>query len=264
MTDSFDLKLRHRLEELANAVPVDPPQQASGTALKIVRAEPATHGLIPVGLTPLLGVLLVGILVAGLARIGPFGPSAPGGSNVAAAVTATAGSLTAVAPSQPPTPGNNNGKVSTDPSGDFGFSLSSDKSTYHPDEPISISGALVYRGPKASIAICYQDAVMGFGIREKVYGGIELSPHWLAYLVPQTRLTLDRDVPFSVPFRKSAGWSQDDPAAESFHAFALDPILRLPSGTWHVYAEPHFGVCDGSYPNLPFDLGDAELTVVVQ
>jgi hypothetical protein len=261
MTDSFELMLRRRLQVLATAVPVDLPPEARMVALEVVHRGPTSRGLAPSALAASLALVLVAAFGAGLAATGLSGYWAPGASGLIDP-TATDGPPTAATPSHHSSPGSNRGEVSTDPSGDFEFSLSSDKSSYVADEVISITATLVHRGPAASIELCYQQAVMGFGIREKINGGIDLSPVWLAYLTSPEHLTLLRDVPFTEPFWKSAGYSEDDPAAESFRAFARDPILRLPSGTWHVYAEEHFSVCDGSNQHVPL-LHDAELTVVV-
>ena len=45
-----------------------------------------------------------------------------------------------------------------------------------------------------------------------------------------------RLAPVAVPFRKSGGFSADDPNAGFYRAFFADPVLRLPAGRWRVTA----------------------------
>ena len=45
-----------------------------------------------------------------------------------------------------------------------------------------------------------------------------------------------RLVPVAVPFRKTGGFSADDPNADFYRAFFADPVLRLPAGRWQVTA----------------------------
>ena len=94
-----------------------------------------------------------------------------------------------------------------------------------------------------------------FGIRERVFGGINLTP---ASDLMFDHSTLTRDVPLTKPFAKSGEFSGDDPAAPSFRAFFADPILRLPAGTWHIYAL----AASCSPAPLHFDL-EAEIEIAV-
>ena len=45
-----------------------------------------------------------------------------------------------------------------------------------------------------------------------------------------------RGVPVPVPFRKSGGFSEDDPNADFYRVYFADPVLRLPSGRWRIGA----------------------------
>src|SRR5262245_34129978 len=76
MTDAFDLELRDRLARLAGAVPVDPPRPISVVPPTSVGTGSTSRGLTLVGLAPILAIVVVGTLVAGLAHIGPFAPGA--------------------------------------------------------------------------------------------------------------------------------------------------------------------------------------------
>lgn len=234
MTRDFDLELRERLGALATAVPVH-----AGTALH----APIGPGVRP-GLTsrrlamsasfPLV-IVVVGIVVAGLALVGPFAPAATGGPPAV--------------PTAPilPEP-STSGAATSDTDGDLELTLWSDRSEYTPDELITIQASLTYRGPADSIELEPDSAgPVRIGIRERVFGGIDLNVSTLAMCGPGRRLTLHRDQPLLEPFKKSGGFPRDHPDASSFRAFLADPELRLPAGTWHVYAVS-YRACMGSGP----------------
>jgi hypothetical protein len=67
--------------------------------------------------------------------------------------------------------------------------------------------------------------------------------------------------PIVKPYVKSGGWSADDPNAAFYGAFFADPLLRLPRGTWRVFATTQFfvGDCPGPSHTLA-----ATLDVVVE
>jgi hypothetical protein len=251
MTDRFDLELRNRLDGLAAAVPVETPGSLGKATTAGVRAGSASRLLAPAALVSLVAVVLVGI-AAGLARVGPFGPAASGANQ---SVGAT--------PTKTSTPSENLGQVATDHDGDFELRLASDKSSYAPDEPIDVVASLVYRGQELSIDVVYQAPdPFAFGIRERIYGAIELQPLSRLMCAPK-HATLTRDAPLTQPFQKSGGFPGNDPRADSFTAFMRDPVLRLPSGTWHIYAVGGVGPGCAQLPSPSASL-EAELTIVVR
>jgi hypothetical protein len=249
MTDRFDLELQRRLAGLAEAVPLDAPLPSGMVRPAIVRAGPASRGLGPGVFVPALALVLIATLAAGLARVGPFAPGVPAGSQP---VQATAPETSS--------PTESMGQVATDQDGDFKLTLTSDKSSYRPDDPVAVTGSLVYQGPEASIELGHDSsgAIM-FGVRERIYGAIDLNT---VSLLMCGRTTLQRDIPLQLPFRKQGGFPGDDPAAESFKAFMFDPVLRLPGGTWHIYAVVDMTpFCAQSSPTAHLE---AELTIVVR
>jgi hypothetical protein len=143
--------------------------------------------------------------------------------------------------------------------GDLELTLGSDKARYTPGEPIVVTGSLVYRGARDTIEIVHDgNGPVLFGIRERVYGEIDLKP---TSLLMFGRSTLQRNVPVDVPFRKSGGFTSGHPDAEMFKAFMLDPVLRLPSGTWHLYAVASGG--SGGDPNREHFTLEAEVAIEV-
>jgi hypothetical protein len=215
MTDEFDFELRQRLDRLAAAVIVD----RSGllvpvaTSLRTGRvARRLASGLL---VPAVLVALLVGLLGSGVGRR----PTAtPGASPATSASTSIA----------------NDPVTTTSVDGDFELTLRSAQAKYAAGEPLDVGASLTYHGPRDTVSICHDGGgPILFGVREKVLGGINLEP---VSRLMFGRSTLTRDVPVTMPFAKSGGFSGDEPAAASFRAFFADPVFRLPVGTWHIYA----------------------------
>jgi hypothetical protein len=146
--------------------------------------------------------------------------------------------------------------------GRFHLEISAAKGRYAPNEPIDISAGLTYIGPGTSIDVFHalgaRRSPIGFGIEEPVIGDLELGPGWdLAC----ERTSLEFGEPLLVEFQKSAGWSSSDPTAAAYRGFIEDSELRLPAGTWHIYAVAEFARMDCG--GLPHDLR-AEITIVVE
>ena len=130
-------------------------------------------------------------------------------------------------------------------SGDFTLTLRADKAAYAPDEAIEVEAVLTYEGAQAAIDVVgVEELVMGFGIRQ-LDGDMEMGAGWNE---PCLRHTLRQGEPRNYPYRKSAGWSDDDPHADFFASWVRDPALRLPPGTWQItaYSEFFTGSCGGS------------------
>ena len=232
MNDPFDADLRERLATLARTVPVDTP---GSVATVRPRFELGSTGRRQAwgGGVPVLAVLLIGTIAAGLAKVGPFAPGA----------------------------GLNVGPVSASVTdGQFQLSLLSSRARYAPDEAIDVEAALTYLGP-GEIAIRHSQGAsiaggdprgrggpISFGILEPVLGGLQLSPGWRESC---ERTVMTPATPLTIPFGKSGAFSGDDPRAGEYQAYFSDPVLRLVEGTWHLYAVADFaeGACtwqDGS------------------
>jgi hypothetical protein len=212
MNQGFDRVLRERLGALAFAVPVEPDTRLGIPVRHGVRLASAGRGRSLDALGPLVLVVAVGTLLAGLAHIGPF---ATGPNTSAVSVTTTDGS--------------------------FDLTLTSAKSRYAPGEPIDVKAALTYGGQAASISIAHgHGSPMAFGVVERV-DGLFLTPAWRQSC---ERSMLERGVPLERPFAKSGSFSGDDPAATDAASFFADPTLVLPVGTWHLYVVADFGEGD--------------------
>jgi hypothetical protein len=147
----------------------------------------------------------------------------------------------------------------TDRDGDFQLTLRSDKTMYRPDELIDVTGSLVYDGPEDRVEVAHDiSGLILFGSREPVYGNINLLPGTRQMCM---RSVLERNVPLDMPFRKGGGFPTDHPDVDLFRAFMLDPALRLPAGTWHLYAVSSGGCMAG--PENPHFALEAEIAIEV-
>lgn len=54
---------------------------------------------------------------------------------------------------------------------------------------------------------------------------------------------------YNYPFKKTGGWSGDDPKADYWKAYFSDPELRLPAGTYEIRAFCDFSFSDAAPVN---------------
>ncbi len=205
-----DDELRAQLERRANIA--DPGPGFAAAVRDAIDTRP-----IPVRasrLAPLAG--LVGIaaalilLVVALPR---YGPDGPGPSVSTSAIS------------------------STERSGDFTLTISSARSDYSAGEPIHVVATFAYGGATPVITVTGATELIGFGI-EQQDGDIRNGPAW----DEACRLyELSAGVPLVTEFSKSGGFSNSGPDAEFWRAYFNDPILRLPAGTWRIFAVAQFG-----------------------
>lgn len=237
MTD-LDTDLSNRLSRLAAAVPtvrgqLDPVHRSAVTVRQSVRLA---------WITPL--VVIVVAIVGVSALNGPVSQPTPG-----ATPSPGPSATSAAAERQPP--------VAVDRDGDFELILRAGKPLYAPNEPIDVSASLTYRGTPGSVEISTDSGgPIMFGIRERVYGEIRLGG---LSLLTCKRSTLTRDEPVVAPFKKSGSFDGEHPQADQFRAFFEDPQLRLPEGTWHLYAVSG-GPCLGTEPQFQLN---TEIEIVV-
>jgi hypothetical protein len=145
----------------------------------------------------------------------------------------------------------------TDRDGDFELTFRSDKTHYAPNEPIDVTAALTYHGRSQAVEITHDSGgPILFGIREKVFGAIQVGG---LSLLTCGGTTLRRDDPIVKGFQKGGAFSNEHPEAEMHRAWMMDPELRLPEGTWHLYAASG-GPCMGSGPTFGLM---AEIEIVV-
>jgi hypothetical protein len=112
----------------------------------------------------------------------------------------------------------------------FRLSLQADRSVYQAGEPVDVRARLDFDGPNPSIDVWGSGSGPLMFSLEQLDGPFDVMGAATADCRPQT---IDRGG-LEVPFRKSGGWSGDDPNAAAFEAFMKDPVLRLPSGTYRL------------------------------
>ena len=212
MTGDFDVDLRERLAALATAVPVEARSALHAPIAPVVRPG-LTGRRVAMGAPFALVIVVVGIVVASLAHVGPFAPAATEGPPVVATVR----------------------------DGAFDLTITSAKARYVLGEPIDVTASVTFRGPEGSVSIFHgHGSPMAFGVIERV-GGLFLTPAWRLSCEPSV---LEKDVPLVRPFAKSGSFSGDNPAATDASGFFEDPTLVLPAGIWHLYVVADFGVGD--------------------
>lgn len=246
----LDAELSARLSRLAAAVPV-----ASGQLDVVHRdAVRARQQVRMAWLTPLV-VLVIGVVAGSVLKVGPFAPGAtpqPSGPITGQTPLPKEANSTDPSIASPTT-----GASATDRDGDFELVLQADKASYRPEDPIEISASLAYLGSAETIDITTDSGgPILFGIREPLFGDVQIGG--LSLLTCETT-TLVRATPLVAAFQKSGGVSNSRPDAEAVLAWIRDPVLRLPVGTWHVYARVA-GPCLGGGPTFEV-VADLEILV---
>jgi hypothetical protein len=138
-----------------------------------------------------------------------------------------------------------NGPISaTTKVGDFELTIRSAKATYRNREPVVLTATLTYRGPKPSVHISHAKSPMTFGIVEPVRG-LLLNGIWLMSCGGSE---LVRGVGLEKPFVKAFG--SPVPIPLDAEAFAREPKLMLPPGTWHPYVIAEFALGGCGSPKI--------------
>lgn len=212
MTEDFEGELRDRLGSMAIAVPVEPGARLGIPVRPRVRLASTGRGFSFGALVPVVLVVAVATLLAGIAHVGPFAA----GRDASPVIVTTS-------------------------DGAYELTITSAKSRYALGEAIDVKAALTYRGPEASVSIGHgHGSPMAFGVVERV-DGLFLTPAWRQSC---ERSVLERNVALERTFAKSGSFSGDNPAATDASGFFKDPTLVLPTGTWHLYVVADFGVGD--------------------
>lgn len=223
MTDDFDVSLRRRLESLAASVPVSPAGEVAPVTPGGVRdGSSARLGL--AGWAPVLALVVGGLLIAGIAQLGPR--------------TGAPDSRTPTGPDSTAPSATDGPVTASDRDGDFELTISSGRSHYRAGDPIDVFASLVYSGPEERVQFLHNKFTgpVLFGIREKVFGEINAEGVMPACICEE-QTTLQRGIPLVESFKKSGGFPRNHPDAAEFGAWLEDPILRLPAGTWHLTAQ---------------------------
>lgn len=148
--------------------------------------------------------------------------------------------------------------VARDVDGSFELVLRVGATRYPANAPIDASAALWYQGQEAAIDLVGSGSGLISFSAKQLDGRFEFGGAQTADCRPYR---LDRGRPLEVPYKKSGGWSADDPDAAFYIAFFNDPKLRLPRGRWQISATAGFTVdeCGGVGHAL-----DAQVTIVVE
>jgi hypothetical protein len=135
----------------------------------------------------------------------------------------------------------------------FLLSLRVSGDTVDAGAPIGIDAILTWDGPAVRATVWASGSgVVSFGLRQ-LDGDIALGGAMTADCAVHE---FDRLTPVAIPFRKSGGFSEDDPNADFYRAFFADPILRLPAGRWRVsaIASGFLEPCEMTAPKLEIAL----------
>lgn len=163
----------------------------------------------------------------------------------------------------PPAPAEGSagaGPATLDRDGPFSLELRAGKARYAPNEAIDVVSTLLFDGPGESIEFQHDSSgPIMFGIRERVFGEIDVGGISIL-MFDQT--TLQRSVPYVKSFVKSGGIGGNHPDEAMFRSWMEDPVLRLPEGTWHLYAVAGGSMLDGDSVTGGFSLS-AEVEIVV-
>jgi hypothetical protein len=186
------------------------------------------------GVRPIAGWSVGGLVVAVAVVIAALSlrPSAAGpGASDAHGSAQSAGSSGPVASA-----GLDDPVVDRVDDGVFRLELTTPRTTYTPDVAIEPVATVTYLGPDPSIEVFHAAHPIGFMIDEvdgkrSMGGGMDQ---------PCKTTTLTRGVPLAQPFMK--GGSPDTVFGEPWY---VDPVLRLPTGTWRIAAFLDVSAGDG-------------------
>jgi hypothetical protein len=133
-----------------------------------------------------------------------------------------------------PTPSAPKEQIGRNQDGTFGVEIRTPKDTYRVADAIPIVTNVVYLGPNGQTpASSDYPSFVSFGL-EQLDGPLDM-PFGGSDLMCSAREVVARQ-PIAVPYAKSGGWSNNDPAAGFWQAFFADKELHLPVGTWRVIA----------------------------
>lgn len=127
-------------------------------------------------------------------------------------------------------------------------------------QAIDVATELVYEGPNVGASIWSSGSGPVFFALEQLDGPLEMGG---GMNLDCSEHELRRGVPLRPPFSKSGGFTAEDPNAEFYRRFYVDPALRLPAGRWRVKAivSGLLAPCDANAPSLEFDVA-LDITVV--
>jgi len=137
----------------------------------------------------------------------------------------------------------------------FTLELGAPRTTWHADEPITVTATLTWLGPDASVEVFGSgEGVVSFDL-EQTDGPLDVGAAVTADCGPHA---MTRGQAATIPFVKSGGYTAEDPVASAKASYLSDPQLRLPAGSYVVRAvlDGWIGTCgaDGTEHRLSVDL----------
>lgn len=125
---------------------------------------------------------------------------------------------------------------------DWVLTITSPKSNWATREAIVVTAELRYVGPGAGTEFFGSGSgPLFFDFSEvggtRVLGGGGHSDC--------KRYEIQADAPLVMPYRKSGGWTAEDPNAVFYRGFIADPLLHLPLGEWEVGVRAGFSMPPG-------------------
>jgi hypothetical protein len=161
---------------------------------------------------------------------------------VAAVVLVAVGGL--VLRTEPPRTPGPLGATAEDAS--FRLALTTPRTTYGTEDAIEPVATMTYLGPRPAETVFHAAYPIGFRIEE--VGGPRLMGGGMNQ--PCLRTELAKGGSAVLPFAKAG--SPDDPTQGFDLAWYEDPVLRLPAGTWRIFAslDVFIGDCGGERHQL--------------
>lgn len=121
----------------------------------------------------------------------------------------------------------------------FEMNLFSNKEAYKSTETIQIWATLKYIGNDDIITIWHGDPYMVFSITD----GKDFNSGGFVYTI-LTSTVLEKDETYRFDYKKSGGWSADDPSADFWENFYEEKDLILPVGEYTIAVRGDFSLSE--------------------
>ena len=119
----------------------------------------------------------------------------------------------------------------------FSLTIHADSGRYAAEEPIKIATTLRFVGDEPTTVTSSGGGLVVFSI-EQLDGPVDVEGAQTADCMPYEYRPGDTE---STGFRKSGGYSNDDPMADFWRSFFGEPELRLPAGEYRITATAGYG-----------------------
>lgn len=126
--------------------------------------------------------------------------------------------------------------------GVFKLTLYIEEGPYFHNEHINIFSTLEYIGNEDTIKIWHGLPFFNYKIFDGEY---YFSEGMVATILTST--ILEKGETYIFPFKKSGGWSSDDPNADFWENYYKDKKLKLPRGEYLLSAYSDFGLTDNNF-----------------